>query len=440
MANPHSEMSIQIERSIYPMNHTRRISMIFYLVAVGGASVMCANPSQASAQMSQDDKSTTDLPQELLPTSNSVVLQETQKLLPKFQKSETKHYIILSDSLPQDITMVGSLLETTFLKYHEVCDSLGWKPKPLRHKLVAVMFRDQRNYNDFATQVDKVTKAWAMGYYNPLADRLVFYKSESRADVKKVMAELHDQERQLQEAQAAQQSGGRALRPNPDLAHVQDQVAAEKDRIHDATAGTFVSTAVHEAAHQLFFHTDIQRARASYPLWLAEGLATNFETERINLVFGYQVDNWQRRDAFKQALDKDRIIPLEVLLTQDRFTDGKESAEAVGYFYAQAYALTNWMLRERPTELRLYLEALLDGSFADAKSRKAEFELIFGPIPRIERNWVRYEGRREKDFLLSPYGKRVLAKLLNHPVATNVATAPSSKSEESLPSKNPDSR
>ena len=131
---------------------------------------------------------------------------------------------------------------------------------------------------------------------------------------------------------------------------------------------------------------------------------------------------------------------MEVLLTQDRFTDGKESAEDVGYFYAQAYALTNWMLRERPTELRLYLEALLDGSFADTKSRKAEFELIFGPMPRIERNWVRYEGRREKDFLLSPYGKRVLAKLLNHPVATNAATAPSSKSEESLPSKNPDSR
>ena len=143
-------------------------------------------------------------------------------------------------------------------------------------------------------------------------------------------------------------------------------------------------------------------------------------------MFGYQVENWRRRDAFKQVLLKDSIIPLEVLVTQDRFADGTESNEAVGHFYAQAYVLTNWLLRERPTELSLYLKALLDGSFADAKSRKAEFEFIFGPLARLERNWVRYESRREKDFHISPYGKRVLQKLFNKPAATetNPNTAP----------------
>jgi len=379
-----------------------------------------------------------DSAKDLLPNSNSGVLQETQKLLPQFQKSETKHYAILSDCSPQDIAMVGTLLEATYVKYHEVCDSLGWKPNPLRHKLVAVLFRDQRNFNDFAIQVDKVNKSWVMGYYSPLADRLVFFKSDSAADVKKVMADLNAQNKQVQEIGAAQKSPGQALRPNQEVEHAQTQLAAEKDRIQDSTEAIFVSTAVHEAAHQLFFHTDIQRPGVTYPLWLAEGLATNFETERINIVFGYQVENWRRRDAFKQVLLKDSIIPLEVLVTQDRFADGTESNEAVGHFYAQAYVLTNWLLRERPTELSLYLKALLDGSFADAKSRKAEFELIFGPLARLERNWVRYESRREKDFLISPYGKRVLHNFFNDPAATEtnsntapiMPTAPPSKSAQ----------
>ena len=402
-------------------------SKFFQPLGQAGAQNEKSNPEPTQNLTKDSAKdSATDSAKDLLPNSNSGVLQETQKLLPQFQKSETKHYAILSDCSPQDIAMVGTLLEATYVKYHEVCDSLGWKPNLLRHKLVAVLFRDQRNFNDFAMQVDKVNKSWVMGYYSPLADRLVFFKSDSAADVKKVMADLNAQTKQVQEIGAAQKSPGQALRPNQEVEHVQSQLAAEKDRIQDSTEAIFVSTAVHEAAHQLFFHTDIQRSGVTYPLWLAEGLATNFETERINIVFGYQVENWRRRDAFKQVLLKDSIIPLGVLVTQDRFADGTESNEAVGHFYAQAYVLTNWLLRERPTELSLYLKALLDGSFADAKSRKAEFEFIFGPLARLERNWVRYESRREKDFLISPYGKRVLQKLFNKPAATetNPNTAP----------------
>lgn len=127
-------------------------------------------------------------------------------------------------------------------------------------------------------------------------------------------------------------------------------------------------------------------------------MATNFETERTDIQFGYQVDNWRRRDSFKLACDKDIIIPLQILLTQDRFADGTNSNEAAGYFYAQAYVLTNWLLRERPTELKLYLESLRDGSFAVAQDRQKNFEAIFGPVARLERNWVRYEGRRQKNF------------------------------------------
>jgi hypothetical protein len=296
-----------------------------------------------------------------------------------------------------------------------------------------VVFREQTDYLDFAIKNDKVTKTWAVGYYSPFFDRLVFYKSESGADVQKVVQQLNAQDRKVQQAEQMQQAAGRALRPNSQLTHAKNQLAAEHDRINDLAAGSFVSTAVHEAAHQLFFHTDIQRNGSAYPLWLAEGLATNFETERTDIQFGYQVDNWRRRDAFKLAWEKDGLVPLEIMLTQERFSDGTNSAEAIADFYAQSYVFTNWLMRERPTELRLYLESLLDGSFAIADQRKIKFENIFGPIGRLERSWARYEGQRNKEFLSCPNCKRVLAKLPKTSKPTPDLTAKPAGSQENVP-------
>jgi hypothetical protein len=361
------------------------------------------------------------------PPSDSDVLRDTMKLVPKLRRSETTHYVILSDTTPEDVSMIGSMLEATVQKFAEVSDALDWSPKPLRHKLVAVVFRDQGDYADFAAACDKVNKSWAVGYYSPVADRLVLYKSDNGADVRKAIKQLDDESRRLQEAEQRQGGQGMALHTNRDFGHAKRQLSAEHARIRDVATGSFVSTAVHEAAHQLLFHTDVQRRGVAYPLWLAEGLATNFETERIDVRFGYQQDNWRRRDSFKSALDKDSVVPFEVLLTQDRLTDGTDNAEAIGNFYAQAYALTNWMMRERPTELRLYLDSLRDGSYANPHTRKEKFEAIYGPMARVERNWVRYEGARQRDILFTPYSKRVLAT----PTRAPVQPAPTGEGAES---------
>ena len=416
---------------------TRLICNIFFVgVALNSPQARGAfqNSAEVVAATTEIHEQSPKLTKNQTPITESNVLKETATLLPRLAKSETKHYVILSDTSPEDVTMVGTLLEVAFQKYLDVCDALGWQPRPLRHKLVAVVFREQTDYMDFAIKNDKVTNKWAVGYYSPFFDRLVFYKSETGADVQKAVQQLNAQDRKVQQAEQIQQAAGRALRPNSQLTHAKNQLAAEHDRINDLAAGSFVSTAVHEAAHQLFFHTDIQRSGSSYPLWLAEGLATNFETERTDIQFGYQVDNWRRRDAFKLAWEKDGLVPLEIMLTQERFSDGTNSAEAIADFYAQSYVFTNWLMRERPTELRLYLESLLDGSFAIADQRKKKFEAIFGPIARLERSWARYEGQRNKEFLSCPNCKRVLAKLpkASKPIS-DLSAKPAGSQPETVP-------
>ncbi len=414
-----------------------------FLLIVGSGTVDANAIAQQSAFVTTTSPTSTpqatsvvnaDLSQAQSPPSESNVLRETTKLLPMLGKSETKNYIILSDASPTDITTVGSLLEATFKKYLDVCNTLGWQLKPLRHKLVAVVFRDQQDYKEFATKNDKLDKLWAVGYYMPQADRLVLYKSENGDDIKRAMNQIRAQGREVQKAEHSQQAAGNALQSNPNLANTKKQLLAEQDRIHDFAKGSFVSTVVHEAAHQLFFHTDVQRSGASCPLWLAEGLATNFETEQTDIEFGYKVDNWRRRESFKLAYEKDNLIPLQIFLLQERFTNGSDANEAMGYFYAQAYALTNWLLRERPTEVKLYLESLRDGSFAVAQDRQKNFEAIFGPVARLERNWVRYEGRRQKEFLTSPFAKSVLAKI---PTAAKTIPADTAKSDIPQPNTAP---
>lgn len=64
-----------------------------------------------------------------------------------------------------------------------------------------------------------MTNKWAVGYYSPFFDRLVFYKSETGADVQKAVQQLNAQDRKVQQAEQIQQAAGRALRPNSQLTH-----------------------------------------------------------------------------------------------------------------------------------------------------------------------------------------------------------------------------
>lgn len=191
------------------MNLIRHIFPLLCCLTFVPAHSVAQNSVVAATKTSIQNSATQIDARSKSPATNSDVLQETLKLLPKFSKSETAHYVIVSNTSPDDITMVGTLLETTFLKYFEVCGALGWNALPLRHKLVAVVFREQRDYLEFAEKNDKVTKTWAVGYYSPFADRLVFFKADGAEDVQKVTQQLNQQDRQVQQAEQLQQAGGK---------------------------------------------------------------------------------------------------------------------------------------------------------------------------------------------------------------------------------------
>jgi len=302
------------------------------------------------------------------------------------------------------------LLESTLKSFYANCDAMHLEASQPRHKLVAVLFREKSDFAAFAKSQDGMQNSWAAGYYSPTVDRLVMFDAMSNDTVKQAMGKLKNNEQRV--AQQARGAGAGALDAGGvggQAARINQQIQAQKHEIASAATDSFVGTVTHEAAHQLFFHSGVQKRGVTYPLWLAEGLATGFEaSDTADADLGFQSDNPKRRAAMTEALQGDRLIPLRVLVSKDRYVSGTNSQEGeLKDFYGQSCIFTMWLARSRPTELRRYLEALKQGAYAMPSKREENFEAIFGPIDSLERVWLRAEGRKWPGLAATPWGKRL---------------------------------
>ncbi len=274
-------------------------------------------------------------------------------LPPRFKDYETKRFIVLSDANGRWTRDQAEQLERAAHQFGRFTRRLGLRPLPLRHKLVCVLFRRRDDYQQFARVHDSVTDPMITGYYSPKNDRVVFYDLES---------------------EAAQRPAERAV--------------GDRDAQVLATSS---ETTLHEAIHQLLFHTGVQSPMVEYPLWICEGLATAFETDAPNEAFGPDHDYAPRRKHFRRALERKTLLELRRLVRITRMPDGDE--ETVQVIYHQSYALVTWMYRFRKRELGDYLLAVLaEPSGRPSAERHLEiFEGVFGDAGQLERAWLRHE-------------------------------------------------
>ncbi len=297
--------------------------------------------------------------------ADSAAYRTTRRLLPEFFVDyETKRFVVLSDASPQWTRAQCELLERTYHQFHRYARRIGVEPRPLRHKLVCVLFEEHQDYQVFARANDGVTAEWISGYYSPKADRVVFYNIETNPAF-------------AASASALQGSRGAS------------GVAAT--RIAEDYAKASIATTVHEAIHQLAFHTRIQSPHVENPLWISEGLATSFETDRTGEAFGPDRAYAPRQQQFRKLLAEDKLIPLRELVTWTQMPDHED--DTITAVYHQSYALVTWMSRFRSDELRDYLVAMSNeqGGRPTPQRHLRIFEEAFGNVDRLERVWLRYE-------------------------------------------------
>jgi hypothetical protein len=295
--------------------------------------------------------------------SRSDVYRRTRKLLPdRFSEYETRRFVVLSDGKPGWSRQQGQLLERTYHQFHRYTRRIGIDPEPLRYKLVCVLFQEYDDYRQFAKAHDDVTAAWISGYYSPKHDRIVFYNIETNPEYA-------------------------WARPSDDRGS--DAVA--RGRVNEEYEAAATATTIHEAIHQLTFHTKVQSAQIQNPLWISEGLATAFETDNPNVAFGPDREYAMRREQFKRLVTDGEMIPLRELVTYTEMPNNQD--DTIAAVYHESYALVTWLSRFRSTELRKYLESLRQEKPGRPTPQRhlQLFEKAFGDVDRLDRAWQRYE-------------------------------------------------
>ncbi|MCH8822977.1 MAG: DUF1570 domain-containing protein [Planctomycetes bacterium] len=285
-----------------------------------------------------------------------------RSLLPqRFTEYHTARWVVLSDASAVWTRRQSQLLERARHQFLRFTRRVGLQPKPLRHKLVCILFDSRDEYHDFAQKQDGVTAQWISGYYSPKHDRVVFYNVSDSTPRKNALSQASSTATNLPRDDADQR----------------------------ATA-----TTIHEAIHQLMFHTGVQSAHIEYPLWICEGLATAFETDVANGAFGPDHEYAPRRNRFKQLVEDQQLIDLRKLVTFARMPDDRD--ETVQAVYHQSYALVTWMTRYRTDELHNYLQSMLDEPAGrPTPERQLEiFEQAFGDVDQVQRAWLRAEKRK----------------------------------------------
>jgi hypothetical protein len=157
-----------------------------------------------------------------------------------------------------------------------------------------------------------------------------------------------------------------------------------------------VATIVHEASHQLAYNAGLQVRLADNPLWLSEGLAMYFEAPDLLSPQAWKVGivNYHNLRLFLAYLNQRPADSLPSLVCDDqKFKDPSRVATA----YHESWALTFFLMKTRKKEFTQYMKHV--GSFEplaepNPRARLADFERFFGPLAKLDRDFINYIRRQ----------------------------------------------
>lgn len=330
-----------------------------------------------------------------LPVSSAALEDARQTLPDGFDQFETSRFVLLSDT---SITRTGHQAELLERAYHQFCRvarEQGWAYEPLRHRLVAVLFNDRDEFLAYAREVDGLGIDGISGYYHPGRDRLVFYAMETDPQVIKARQVLQDLTSQAGELRdGIREALGRGdseycHRMRSQLDRVESILSDRRRKLEQWSSESEMATAIHEAIHQLCFHTRLQSPDVVYPLWLSEGLASSFETTEPDSAFGPDHRDHARIDRVRAWSRDDELVPMEELISivSMHVLEG-EQAEI---FYDQSAVLFSWLVAEDPSSVRAFLRRLREDGvrMASPEYMVGVFTECFGEPGSIQRSWLR---------------------------------------------------
>lgn len=255
----------------------------------------------------------------------------------------TAHFRIEHDTDSVEAERLGECLERTYDAVLLWCHELVIPTEAPRVSMEVRLFD---RFEDFSKELLRLSPsaAQAVGLYDAKANAALFCRLDRLPAVGAVDQEI----------------GRMPARPETDeLSRRRDQLVAELRQLVHA----------HEAAHQVLNNVGVFDRTRSYPPWLVEGLACQFESacspgdSRVN----------SPRIA-DLAMDLITASALRDLIAQSPKLTAPPEYESERY--ALAYLLVEYLRHERIPDFK----SMMRNMSADLKEEPLEFEKHFGPI------------------------------------------------------------
>jgi len=299
-----------------------------------------------------------------------------------FAEHATEHFNLMyrQKELPSRlVSRTADLLERAYRQFNSGFKQAGFTLGPMEERLAWIIFDDESQYRDFAEVSDGMRSSYLESYYSARSNQVVLMQASGFAGWRN--SSPHRWNFASARFEESQVSG-------------MDPQGDGLDALWDGGV-LEVRRAVHEAAHQLAFNTGLQKRGVMYPLWVSEGLATNFECDRTSEI-GVAGENAPRKRQLLRAYDGRRLMPLDSFATLVNIPPSGQ--HAANDLYAQAWGLFKFLFQNRPAGLKSYLTALaeLDAGSRDRRTMELEFTSAFGSIQRLDRSWTRYLDSLQK--------------------------------------------
>lgn len=284
----------------------------------------------------------------------------------------TRHFTVAYGSSEREARIRGELLETTHEAFAREFDEATFGRRTGRDRLLCLLFDDRPAMLRYAQQADRIDASWTAAYYSARTNRVA------------LVAQGPDEPRGGEDVAHSNDEHG-IRTPLDGEFPVGPTEAADATLSHVSRAST-----THEAAHQLAFNSGLQRRGVIYPVWVSEGLATNFEMLEHDGELGPSHDNPVRRTQLLDAGAADRLLPLVELVSLTRVPS--DDARATRDLYAQSWGFFKFLYETRPDALADCLNRLgdLPPGVRDEQRVHEVFTRTVGDPERLERSWRRW--------------------------------------------------
>jgi hypothetical protein len=290
--------------------------------------------------------------------------------LPPVARFESTQFVALSNA---DDRFTELRLNNCELLYDLFFDYFGRKGFRLREppaKLMVAIFDSQYGFESYLGQ--RMSPS-VTGIYHTTTNRLVVY----------------DYGQNTAFVAGKRQREAMARRVGSDLER-RRRIETVNRQAQEFRTEANIGTVMHEVAHQLSFNTGMLNRDGDVPFWLAEGLACYCEATIHSSWQGIGEMNPERIEPLVGPVrGQGRLASLHDLITRDDWMQKRPNKPSPLLVYAQSWALFHMLMKERPDQLRYYMELIYRRRTPD--HRLADFTQAFGTeLNRLELRYTEY--------------------------------------------------